>query len=170
MFIRFAGVIALLGLLYGITQLPEYYRKQGDERTELLWEKKLDKAVEEENKRLTEIHHKKELDYEKRFNKLKEEYNKDVVIIRNEYATSKLLFNRSKICANQTEGRTQGEDTGRVYGATTSGELFPEPYATNIKQLMLEADLIVASCKQLQNAIKKSDHMVIVVDPVEEKE
>jgi len=172
MYIRLIGLIALIGAIYGISLLPEHFRKQGDERTTSLWEKKLDAAVLVEETRVNKLHAKKELEYEKRINKLKEDYSKDVVTIRNEYAASKLLFNRSKICANQDTGTSKGEDPSRVHEASTTGELFPEPYATNIKQLMLEADLIVSSCKGLQEAVKKSDHMIVVdtVEAVKEKE
>ena len=161
MFIRFAIVLALIGLGYGVSLLPEHFREQGDARTELKWTKKLDAAVKDEEARVRLEYSNKETEYEKRYNKLRDGFKDELNAVNLKHATSELRFNRTKICAKQTTGSAEGENTSRIYEATATSELFPEPYAGNIKGLMLEADLMTAGYRRLQEAVKKSSCMVV---------
>ena len=160
--LNLALAAALIAAGYWISTLPEHYRVQGDERTEAAWKKKLDAAVLAEELRVNALYAKKELENEKRFTALQNDHRAEVAIVQSKYASSELRFNRAKICAVQNSGATEGKDTSRAHEAVATSELFPEPYAGNIKGLMLEADLINAGYRQLQEAVKKSSCMEIV--------
>jgi len=161
MYIRFVAALVLIGLGYGVSLLPEHFREQGDARTELKWQKKLDAAVLAEEVRVRDIYAKKELENEKRFNALRLSHRDEISLISANFASSELRFNRAKICAIQAPRATEGEDPSGVHEAAATTELFPEPYAGNIKSLMLEADLMAAGYRQLQEAVRKSSCMVV---------
>lgn len=160
--LKLALAAALIAAGHWISTLPEYFRVQGDARTELAWKKKLDAAVLAEELRVSALYAKKELENEKRFNGLQNGLRAEIAIVQSKYASSELRFNRAKICAVQNSGPAERKDTGGVNETFATSELFPEPYAGNIKGLMLEADLINAGYRQLQEAVKKSSCMEIV--------
>lgn len=160
--LRFGVVIALIFAGYWISTLPEHYRVQGDARTEAAWKKKLDAAVLAEELRVNALYAKKELENEKRFNALQNDHRAEVAIVQSKYASSELRFNRAKICAVQNSGASEGENPRVANDATATTELLPEPYAGNIKTLMVEADLIIAGYRGIQEAVGKSSCMEIV--------
>ncbi len=69
---------------------------------------------------------------------------------------SRLLFNRTKICEPGLTSTVQAESTTGSNAGTASTGILPEPYSGNIKQLMLEADEVVASCRALQTFSKEN--------------
>lgn len=160
--LKLALAAGLIAAGYLVSLLPEHFRVQGDARTELAWKKKLDAAVLAEELRVSELYAKKEIENEKRFNGLQNDLRAEVAFVQSKYASSELRFNRTKICSVQNSGAAERKDTSGANEVTSTAELFPEPYAGNIKGVMLEADLITAGYRQLQEAVKKSSCMEII--------
>lgn len=169
MYLRIGLVLALLGALYSVAQLPDYYRNQGAEKERVTSKKGLEKTVEEavnkeKLKNLTD-----KLNYEIKYQEVRNDYAKELELTRASAARSGgLLFNKERICANTGTRESKDESGSGIDAGTSNQELLPEPYATNIKELMLQADLEMDKVRALQRVIKESPCMIVVSDKAKE--
>jgi hypothetical protein len=169
MYIKAGVGILFIGLIFGITQAPDYYRNQGAKAEHLLNEKRLETAVKEAvtQEKLNNL--KDKLSYEIKYQEVRNEYAKELELTRiNAAKSGGLLFNKERICAGISSGETKNESGSRVDEGTSKQELLPEPYATDIKELMLQADLETDKVRSLQRVIKDSPCMSVVSDKAKE--
>lgn len=169
MYVKLGLGVLLIGLLFGISQVPDYYRNQGAEAERVKNKKELAEAVEREVniQKLKNLEDK--LAYEIKYQESRNEYANEIRLTKLSYdKSSQLLFNKNRICANTSSGETKDESRSGTNEGTSSEELLPEPYATNIKELMLQADLETDKIRSLQKVIKDSPCMVVVSDKAKE--
>lgn len=86
---------------------------------------------------------------------LKASYETKMGNLRRDYAAAGRLRISKNLCAGFAAG-TQAKSAGRVDEETATTWLLPESYSRNIKQLMLEADEIVESCRITQEYLEKT--------------
>jgi hypothetical protein len=169
MYIKAGLGILLIGLIFGITQAPDYYRNQGAKAERAVIEKEIASAVKEAvtAEKLNNL--KDKLSYEIKYQEVRNEYTKELELTRiNAAKSGGLLFNKDRICASTSSRETKDESGSRVDEGTTKQELLPEPYATDIKELMLQADLETDKVRSLQKVIKDSPCMIVVSDKAKE--
>jgi hypothetical protein len=169
MYIKAGLGVLFIGLIFGVTQAPDYYRNQGAEAERVLSKANLAKAVEEAVNREKLNNLKDKLNYEIKYQEVRNEYAKELELTRiNASKSGGLLFNKDRICTSTSSGEAKDESGSRVDEGTTKQELFPEPYATDIKELMLQADLETDKVRSLQRVIKDSPCMIVVSDKAKE--
>lgn len=169
MYIKIGLGILLLGLLFGVSQAPDYYRNQGAEAERVVSKANLARAVEEAVNKEKLNNLKDKLNYEIKYQEVRNEYAKELELTRiNAAKSGGLLFNKDRICSGTSSGETKDESRSGVDEGTSKQELFPEPYATDIKELMLQADLETDKVRSLQRVIKDSPCMIVVSDKAKE--
>ena len=164
--ILFIVALALCAGLVGAgIYLPEHYRKQGDERTEKRINQTIDSKTAEYKAVLLEQYKKQKLEDATKVKEKIDVYNQEVALIKSHADKSiGMYYNKARICASQLATKSEGNNTGGVHETTSTTELLPEPYGTNIKELMVEADLIVSSYRGLQQVVKDKTCLVVVPD------
>lgn len=165
MYLRIGLVLTLLGALYSISQLPDYYRKQGYDEGVKDVEMQVNTAVEKLKNSVAIENARIALRNETKFREQNNEYNINLKKLESDYQhklANGLLFNKNGICAGKNGSTTKGESvTGN--DETTSGiGVLPEPYSKNIVELMHEADQISITLRALQNVVRQSSCMEIV--------
>lgn len=169
MYIKIGLGILLLGLLFGVSQAPDYHRNQGAEAERVLNKASLAKAVEEAVNKEKLNNLKDKLNYEIKYQEVRNEYAKELELTRiNAAKSGGLLFNKDRICSSTSTGETKDESRSGVDEGTSKQELLPEPYASDIKELMLQADLETDRVRSLQRVIKDSPCMIVVSDKAKE--
>jgi hypothetical protein len=159
------GFVVMLGLLAYVASLPEHYREQGDVRTEKRINKEIDSKTEEYRKELLAQYEKQKQEDALKVKEKINAYNQEVALIKSHADKSiGMYFNKARICANQLATKPEGNNSSSIHEATTTTELLPEPYGRNIKELMVEADLIVSSYRGLQKVVKEKSCLVVVPD------
>lgn len=161
MHFRIGLILALLGALYGVCLLPDYYREQERNKINDQIESaaKVERAVRNwENEVLRET-------YKRDLKGMQDAHKIELANARSFYRDSGgLHFNKTRICAGEVGAKTEATSSSVSIEPASSTELLPEPYSTDLKKLMLEADEIVASCRVAQSAIKNSESMEVVAD------
>lgn len=156
---RIGLIVVLLGALYGASLLPEHYREQGrsEIRAQVENAVKVERAVRTAENDLLRANYKREL------KGMQDAHQIELANARSFYRDSGgLHFNKTRICAGEVGTKTEATSSSIGIDQTSTTELLPEPYSTDLKKLMLEADEIVASCRVIQSAIEKNDLIEIV--------
>lgn len=155
-------VLISVATVYGVTLLPEHYRKQGDIRTEARINLTLQSQSDGYRKALELEYKNKAKEYEDRYRKSLNEYKDEMVIAKSDASKYRgMYFNKSRICSSATTNSSKGSSTNGVYEAPTTTELLPEPYATDIGKLTLEADEMLAGYRGLQKIVANSSCFII---------
>lgn len=153
--------LALLGHFIG--GLPDKYRAEGAKAERAKIEKEIDLAVERETRSLQMKRIQEALDNELKYQTMRSQYEKELHSTRTAAANAeRLLFNKDRICADETSGASKTESGSGFDAGSSSKKLFPEPYATDINELMLEADLNTDKIRALQQIINSSSCFTVV--------
>ncbi len=67
--------------------------------------------------------------------------------------SGRMLYNKAGICGDRPAASQEASSPSGSPAETPATGILPEPYAGNIDALMLEADLVVASCRAAQTFI-----------------
>jgi hypothetical protein len=84
---------------------------------------------------------------------LKKEHANEIANLDAKYSASQLRINTA-ICGKGSAGAAKAPSPSGSNEANPTTRILPEPYNTNIKQLMREADELAASCRSLQGFVK----------------
>lgn len=148
----YIGALKALLLISIAIALFAFGHHTGSQSVQSAWNKETAERKESENKAVFQaiknndrIAEQQEIDKQK----LKKGYTNEISKINAAYAADRGLRINANVCAGFT-ATAKTEGTSGSNAATPRIELLPETYATNIKQLMKEADDLVAGYRAAQ--------------------
>lgn len=160
--LKVLGILLTIGLVLFVTTLPEKYRKEGDARTELRMLDELEASNKDYLAKLDKEYVLKKQEDELKNKEVLYAHDQEIALIKSNASKSiGLYFNKSRICSGELAKATEGSNTGSIHEASPSSELLPEPYGRNIKELMLEADMITTDYRGLQESIKGKSCLIV---------
>ena len=167
MYVKISIGLLIVGLLYGLSQLPDYFYqkgyKQGINDSELAISRAAEKAKRDNELEVAKI----KLANETKLREQSHEYNINLKKLESDYQrklANGLLFNKNRICAGYNGTSTKGESSQGTDEGTSSTGILPEPYSKDLIELMYEMEQISLNLRALQKVINTSSCMEVVSD------
>lgn len=149
LYLRLAGAAAIIALLAGAYWwIDDNGYVRGEAKVNAQWVIAKQAAADQRDAEITRLTDKHAADKAK----LKQDGANEITAVRAKYAAAGGLRIHKNICAGFAPAAAT-DSASRSDAGTAAAGLLPEPYNTHIKQLMQEADELVAACRVAQHFI-----------------